>query len=69
MKNYYVLKKITVKDLPYPEMFDEFDDYVGTCQIKKTNGDGVIYVCTDGSEIEDEQIRIDLYEVEVEEND
>lgn len=62
MKNYYVLKKINEKDLPYPEIFTSFDDYKGTCQMQEMVENGDIYICTDGSEIDDEQITIDLYE-------
>ena len=62
MKKYYVLKKIEEKDLPYPEMFSMFDDYDGTCQMQEVVENGDIYICTDGSEIDDEQITIDLGE-------
>lgn len=62
MKNYYVLKKIDEKDLPYSEIFSTFDDYAGTCQMQEMVENGDIYICTDGSEIDDEQITIDLYE-------
>lgn len=67
MRNYYVLKKITKKDLPYPEMFEEFDYYKGTCQMQKSLRNGDIYICTDGSEIEDEELNIALEDYEVEE--
>ena len=62
MKNYYVLKKIKKKDLPNKDMFATFNDYDGTCQMSKRVENGDIYICTDGSEIDDEQIIIDLGE-------
>lgn len=62
MRNYYVLKKITKEDLPYPELFSSFDDYKGTVQMQETVANGDIYICTDGSEIDEEEIRIDLGE-------
>ncbi len=62
MKNYYVLKKIKKEDLPYPELFSSFDDYKGTVQMQETIANGDIYICTDGSEEIDGEIRIDLYE-------
>ena len=62
MKNYYVLKKISKKDLPNKDMFSTFDDYKGTCQMQEVVDNGDIYICTDGSEIDDEQITIDLGE-------
>ncbi len=62
MKNYYVLKKIKKKDLPNKDMFASFDDYNGTCQMQEVVENGDIYICTDGSEIDDEQITIDLLE-------
>lgn len=61
MRNYYVLKKIEEKDLPYSEIFATFDDYDGTCQMQESVENGDIYICTDGSELDDEQITIDLY--------
>lgn len=62
MKNYYVLKIIKKKDLPNKDMFVTFDDYDGTCQMQEIQDNGDIYICTDGSEIDDEQITIDLGE-------
>lgn len=62
MKNYYVLKKIKKKDLPNKDMFATFDDYDRTCQMEEIQDNGDIYICTDGSEIDDEQITIDLGE-------
>lgn len=62
MKNYYVLKKIEKEDLPYPELLSSFDDYKWTTQMQETIANGDIYICTDGSEIDDEQITIDLGE-------
>lgn len=43
-------------------MFATFDDYDGTCQMQEVVENGDIYICTDGSEIDDEQITIDLGE-------
>jgi len=63
MKNYYIIKKIIEKDLPYPEMFSSFDNY-GFSQMEETVENGDIYICTDGSEIDDEQIIIDLGEID-----
>lgn len=62
MRNYYVLKKIKEEDLPIRDMFSSFDYYVGTCQLQERVANGDIYICTDGSEIIEEEIRIDLYE-------
>ena len=62
MKNYYVLKKIKKKDLPNKDMFATFNDYYGTCQMQEIQDNGDIYICTDGSEIDYEQITIDLGE-------
>ena len=62
MKNYYVLKKIKKKDLPNKDMFSTFDDCSGTCQMSERVENGDIYICTDGSELDDEEIRIDLGE-------
>ena len=61
MKKYYVLKKIEEKDLPHPEMFSMFDDYRAS-QMQEAVENGDIYICTDGSEEIDGEIRIDLYE-------
>ena len=60
MKHYYVLKRISKSDLPNEDMFDTFDDYKGTCQMQDVGDDGNIYICTDGSEIDDGEITVDL---------
>lgn len=60
MKNYYVLKKITKKELPNKNMFFDFDKIKGTCQMQDIDVYGNIYICTDGSEIEDQELRVDL---------
>lgn len=62
MKNYYVLKRIEKEDLPIKDMFSSFDYYDRTCQMQERVKNGDIYICTDGSEIDDEEITIDLYE-------
>lgn len=67
MKNYYVLKKISKKDLPNKNMFSTFDRYKGTCQMQEVVENGDIYVCTDGSEIEEGELEITLQDFEVEE--
>lgn len=62
MKNYYVLKKIKKEDLPYPELLSDFDECDGFSQMQEAVANGDIYICTDGSEEIDGEIRIDLYE-------
>ena len=60
MKNYYVLKKIKKSDLPNPNMFDTFDDYKGTTQMSQKLENDDIYICTNGEEVYEEELRIDL---------
>jgi hypothetical protein len=67
MINYYVLKKISKKDLPNKDMFSTFNRYKGTFQMQKVVENGDIYVCTDGSEIEEGELEITLQVFEVEE--
>lgn len=60
MKNYYVLKKIKKNELPDPRMFDTFDKYKGTTQMSQKMDNGDIYICTNGEEVYEEELRIDL---------
>lgn len=48
--------------MPYPELLSDFDDVDGCSQMQEAVENGDIYICTDGSEEIDGEIRIDLYE-------
>ena len=59
MKNFYMLKKIEESEVPCSEDFDEVGMY-GVQQISKRVDENTIFICTDGTELEDDELCISL---------
>ena len=58
-KYYYKLERVSAKEVPDKEEFVDVGK-CGTVQIDHRYNESTIYICTDGSEYDDEELRIML---------